>query len=152
MPQTASQTKPVLPSTATGRKRLLKLADLLKADAKNKKGVKFDLSAWGRIGDKREPLSCGTTACAVGLAIISGAFKREGLRAGQFSTSLLFPTYRHHSDWEATSAFFSITNDQAEWLFMDESYPVSHQQGARGERAVAKRIRDFVAGRASPAA
>jgi len=32
-----------LPSTARGRKRLLKVADLLDNDAKNKKSVRFDL-------------------------------------------------------------------------------------------------------------
>lgn len=138
------------PSTAVGRRRLLKLAGLLEADAKNKKGIKFDLSGWGRVGNEEKPISCGTTACAMGLAMVSGAFKREGLGGDLSSTWSLCPRFGHLSDWDATEAFFSITDDQAEWLFMDDSYPTSLRQGARGERAVAKRIRDFAAGKATP--
>jgi len=64
------------------KRRLLKLADLLEADAKNKKGVKFDLGTWGNLNEgtpEEEVISCGTTACAAGLAAMSGAFKKEGL-------------------------------------------------------------------------
>src|SRR5580704_5650057 len=61
------------------KRRLLKLADLLEADAKNKKGIQFDYHHWGSVGNREEPLSCGTSACALGLAAISGAFTRAGL-------------------------------------------------------------------------
>ena len=54
------------------KKRLLKLADLLEADAKNKKGIKFDYWATANLADPKEPISCGTSACAMGLAALSG--------------------------------------------------------------------------------
>lgn len=79
------------------KRRLLKLADLLEEDAANAKGVKFDLRVvachakkhkeaptspyddgrYFRPGE-RPTLDCGTAAGAVGLAVLSGAFKRQG--------------------------------------------------------------------------
>ncbi len=76
---------------------LLRFADLLEADANNPEGVKFDLGAWAQDSrldlnkmspDEVEqllypttietvPVNCGTAACALGLAAISGAFKDE---------------------------------------------------------------------------
>lgn len=77
---------------ATGKRRLLKLADMLEADAKNKKRIKFDLDFVGEPSSGEERMahwvgkikwkpevSCGTTACAMGLASISGEFKKAGL-------------------------------------------------------------------------
>ena len=63
------------------KRRLLKLADLLEADAENKTGVQFDLKGWGHSHDDDTPVavSCGTTACAMGLAVLSGAFADAGL-------------------------------------------------------------------------
>jgi hypothetical protein len=142
------------------KRRLLKLADLLEADAKNKKGVCFDLNVVAaKIVSKGEyrnhavkdvpTVDCRTAACAVGLACISGAFKRQGL------------TYRINRDWgldpkfgrrvgfdKVPTAFFEITEDQSDFLFMPESYEGA-TTGATGERKVATRIRDFVAGRAT---
>lgn len=73
----------------TGKRRALKLADLLEKDAKNKKGIRFDLSTVFTAtaleegkdipSDYVPEVSCGTTACAMGLAAISGEFKRAGL-------------------------------------------------------------------------
>lgn len=57
---------------AVYKKRLLKLADLLMKDARNKKGVMFDLSLLAKKenGGDPEP-TCGTKACAMGLAAIT---------------------------------------------------------------------------------
>ena len=142
------------------KRRLLKLADLLEADAKNKNGVKFDLGGWGHSIGREAPVSvsCGTTACAMGLAVLSGAFEKDGLRNnfGPEARSIvpeLIATGRRRKrlcGFEAVDALFDLTDKQSSWLFIDESYPPSKRAGARGERAVAKRIRAFVAGEARP--
>lgn len=133
------------------KRRLLKLADLLEADAKNKKGVKFDLSSWGHTngGDEAPFHSCGTTACAVGLAVVSGAFKRSGLKNLFVGDGTICPSYNGKSDWPATRDFFGLSIDESHYLFSEDHYPAEKSQGAIGERYVAKRIRDFVAGKIS---
>lgn len=138
-----------LPSTAVGRRRLLKLAGLLEADAKNKTGIKFDLAIWGSAEGEGAAVSCNTTACAMGLAVASGAFIRAGLRPMPKSGRLV-PRVGRLIGFDAAARLFSITNIESEWLFMDDYYDWSETRGARGERAVAKRIRGFVAGRATP--
>lgn len=97
--------------------RLTRMRDLLRADAANPTGVKFDLGTWAEPatwGDSRgnwsmppdtypvngdhysEPetvkvkVDCGTKACAFGLAAISGEFAKEGLTY-RFLKSGVFP-------------------------------------------------------------
>lgn len=143
-------------SKRTGNRRLLKLAAMLEADAKNKKGLQFDLGTVGRSSDydenaKFEPgLNCGTTACAMGLASLSGAFKRS---AG------LYYTIRYNEDIyntingrvvqfdRAAERIFGITNQEARHLFNPFDYPWNQRRGEVGEMAVAKRIRKLVAKR-----
>lgn len=128
------------------KRRLLKLADLLEADAKNRKGIKFDLSVWGEVGDADEPLSCGTTACAMGLAALSGSFMRAGLQH-RISCGILEIGF--NGDWDSIRAaqeLFDISREDAKDLFVHYSR-LKTTSGAAGERAVAKRIRDFVAGK-----
>jgi hypothetical protein len=126
------------------KRRLLKLADLLEKDAKNKKGIFFDLSVWGWVGNEEEPLSCGTTACAMGLAAISGAFKRQGLRCRFDEGGGIRIGFGRR--WDALLAarrLFGITDSEARQLFL-YSGDIAKIRGAAGERAVARRIRDFV--------
>jgi hypothetical protein len=129
------------------KKRLLKLADLLEKDAENKKGVKFDLMHWADTNedDKGEiPLDCKTKACAIGLACISGAFRKEGLGWKLDIFGCLTPYYNNSYGWNAVTTFFDIPREDAEKLFAWVSYKKSKTEGAKGERAVAKRIRKFV--------
>ena len=148
-----------LPSTARGRKRLLKVADLLDNDAKNKKSVRFDLDVivahsrlylqdgtdkWLTI-DKPE-LNCGTTACAIGLVCISGLFKDFSFIINHYNS--IQPVYKEYQGfYNATQVFFDINENEVEYLFTPSTYNKSEKKGARGERAVAKRIRQFVAGK-----
>ncbi len=147
------------------KRRLLKLADLLEADAKNKKGVSFDLAAWAKKKvDRDHPyfsvygfvprevveVSCNTAACAWGLAAISGEFKRQGVGYRITHEGNLIPTFERKTEIRAATAFFGISEDEAWFLFDPHKYPDSKRRGAVGERYVAKRIRDFVAGKASP--
>lgn len=147
------------------KRRLLKLADLLEADAKNKKGVSFDLTAWAKKRDAEVPdwfsthnftrgeivpVSCNTAACAWGLAAISGAFKKQGVGYMIAGSGMLLPTFEGRREIRAAIRFFDINKDQAWFLFDPEKYPAAFRKGAKGERYVAKRIRDFVAGKVSP--
>ena len=137
----------------TGKNRLLKLADLLEADAKNRKGVKFDLGLWGSTEDIENipvSVSCGTTACAVGLAVVSGAFKRSGLTNGASFQGKIVPKFEGELGFEAVEKFFNLSNRESDFLFTDEYYTDDQCKGAKGERAVAKRIRQFVADKVAP--
>lgn len=151
----------MIPSTPLGRRRLLKLADLLEEDANNKKGIKFDMETWGESKWKPD-MSCNTKACALGLAALSGRFRSSGLR------------YKIHDYWDEVGAgnsidigmrcddgtvdfdetnaacvLFNITEEQADFLFIDPAGVVGFN-GARGERKMAKLIRKFVAGEIGP--
>jgi hypothetical protein len=145
------------------KKRLLKLADLLEADAKNKKGIKFDLDYIAVKADVHPTkemtykpgevvaLDCGTAACAIGLACISGAFKRSGLTYRVDEYWGVEPVYGEHDGWgNAERAFFGLSDGEVEFLFQTWSYPHGKTKGAEGERYVAKRIRNFVAGKVAP--
>jgi hypothetical protein len=130
------------------KKRLLKLADLLEADAKNKTGVQFDLKGWGAGSGDEPSVDCGTKACAIGLACISGEFKKSGLsyrmmRGGGRWTIL--PAFDDTYGFAAVQKFFGLTSGQAENIFHALAYDTTSQTGAKGERAVAKRIRELVA-------
>jgi hypothetical protein len=147
------------------KERLLKLADLLEADAANPKGVKFDLAVWAApAGKAREfkngkpTLGCDTAACAVGLACLSGAFKRAGLTYelkdrcewDRESKEHITPLFNGTYGMRAVSLLFNIEEYEADWLFLPDEYLSRQRKGARGELAVAARIRAFVAGKAAP--
>ncbi len=140
-----------------GAARLLRLADMLTADAQNETGIKFDLGVWGevapgangRVGDPE--INCGTTACAVGLACLSKEFQAEGLNFDMHrSIARMIPIFidgdvewRH---WDAVTRFFGINEEQSYWMFSSQSYRWDLTKGATGELAVAERIREFVKG------
>lgn len=137
------------------KKRLLKLADLLEADAENPAGARFDLGTWAwSEGNDRFPtprsfkrLDCNTQACAVGIACLSGAFKDEGLRWRSLGDeNNIIPLFDGWDGFEAVEAFFSITHDESHFLFVNHKYRDLPTKGADGERVVANRIRDFVSG------
>lgn len=139
-------------SKRTGNRRLLKLADMLIGDARNKKGIMFDLGVVGRysnFGSVSEvvQLDCGTTACAMGLAAISGKFKRAGLSywIGHEDNQILTTINGHYVEYtDAAIRIFGISQDAADYLFSPWKYPQNIQKGAGSERFVAKRIKQFV--------
>lgn len=123
--------------------RLLKLAGLLEADAANRKGIMFDMSTWGRISDAKNPVSCNTTACAMGLAAISGKFKRAGLGYRMRGLNQILITMRGRDGAiSAAAELFDIPECQAHVLF---TVWRGTGRGARSERALARRLREFVA-------
>lgn len=95
-------------------------------------------------------MDCGTTACAMGLAALSGAFKHQGLRAETerrgdiIEVNVAMPNSRY--GLHAAMDLFNINYKAAEWLFTAEAYWHDPTRGSAGERAVAKRIRAVVAG------
>jgi hypothetical protein len=149
---------------ATFRRRLLKLASMLEADAKNPKGLKFDLDyigvkdGFGFVSDfvsytdgyekDFDPgLNCQTTGCAMGLAAMSGEFKRAGL-SYRVDGIWISPTiYGRESGYiSAAKRIFGVTEDEAEYLFSPDYYPQNKINGAKAERLVVRRIRSVVAG------
>jgi hypothetical protein len=142
---------------------LLKLADLLEADALNEKGVKFDLGYWAApaniantdlfpTNDTAIPVDCNTRACAMGLAVISGAFEDQGLHAsyhlahnGGYRMIPALPNpWRGtpYEDFEAAEKLFDIEHTDATYLF-DQAYYGDLTRGAEAELTVARRIRDL---------
>ena len=154
------------------KKRLLKLADLLEENAANRKGLKFDLDVIGETKMDEYgvpiavPMDCNTVGCAMGLAAISGVFKRAGLEYGIYAgidgqgkdiwevAVMMDDGDREYTDIDAAVPLFGINTEAAYWLFSGSGaynrYGANRMTGARAERMVAKRIRDFVAGKASP--
>lgn len=136
--------------------RLLKLAALLEKDAKTPTGVKFDLERWGKTERAKAfvKADCNTQACAIGLACISGIFKRDGLTFGlDEKDGTMFPVCQNQepswdymnelTGWRAVQSFFGITRCEARKLF--QSHKSRPSKGAKAEISVAKSIRTFVA-------
>lgn len=161
-PKVKKRRKATKPSRSTYRRRLLKLADMLEADAKNTKGLKFDLEHVGipsaffetdfdetfGLPDFKPEVSCGTTGCAMGLAAISGEFKKAGLSFMMRDDNIVVTAINGHGvDYIfAAERVFGLKQIGASFLFNPDWYPQSKIKGAVGERFVAKRIRSLVAG------
>lgn len=139
------------------KKRLLKLADLMDAvaDRDPKAGPKFDIATWGKTKtnsegladfDKHPVLSCGTAACILGEAALSGAFKRQGLKYDVNVFGHITVRLGADCGFEAAQSLFGITSEEADAIFSDsELYgPDRMPRGKRGARKAAKVIREFV--------
>lgn len=137
------------------KEKLLKLAALLRADADKPDGIKFDLGFWGITYDPDDDeveanldtskvLTCHTTACAIGLAAISGAFNEDGLGFFINKGDIEFTLHGTKIDGiDAAIKVFDLTYDQASYLFVDDAW-LDQTQEASGERQVAERIKRFV--------
>lgn len=148
---------------------LTRQAALLRRDAANPTGVKFDLSSWAEPAVDSElrnkastyrsfwkgdvevvPVSCSTKACAFGLAAISGEFKAEGLTyhinyRGDLIPRIITLDGIIHSGFTAAEVLFGIEGDDAEYLFDPDCYEET-PVGASGEIEVAQRIEHFIVG------
>lgn len=139
--------------------RLLKVAELLEADAANPTGIKFDLHGWAKPAeldwstyDRDEvhyekdaviPIDCNTAGCALGLVAISGIFKAEGFDYSISDLGYLHPEFGGHEGFDVAEAFFELPDDGdtriAYLLFDADKFSVS--KGAAAELEVARRIR-----------
>jgi hypothetical protein len=133
---------------------LLRLADLLEADATKDDGVRFTIDVWGTVSEPERPLSGSTTACGMGLAALSGAFHDTGLRyrldykSGIVIFMADWPTALIDMGRPMTAArcVFGLDEAQAEYLFLG-GWPCDTSEliGAARERRMAQVIRQFVA-------
>lgn len=152
--------------------RLRRLEALLRADAVNATGAKFDLGTWvapatsvdrvfeGESTPEAVPVNCNTSACAMGLAVLSGAFEADGLcayyqpvygQAGKTRGFQLIPAMKvadvddyQERGFGAAEQLFDISENDAVYLFDPGRYIVT--KGAEAEIDVADRIRDFCEG------
>lgn len=146
--------------------RLERLAKLLEQDAANPKGVQFNISQWagpawgdeheGAFPTKKIKVDCGTMACGMGLAALSGEFKKDGLTytlIGSTGSYMLCPTFMDNErsfpeeGFDAAEALFEIARGHVEYLFDADYYPEEMHKGAKGELYMAKRIRALIAGK-----
>lgn len=157
--------------------RLMMLASLLREDAANDKGAQFDLGTWAspsdNVGvgyDSRElgvdpkpgssdrvvpddnlpKVSCGTTACALGLAMLSKRFEQFGLHGGYYVTTMapgqtsvaLVPMCNGEDGFEAGAQLFDISTEDSRYLFDPDCYYGTPRE-KEGELLVAERIEAF---------
>lgn len=129
--------------------RLERLAVILDGYQPGDNRLEFDLHQWTEPKMKRggflwlQQVECGTKACAVGLACLSGVFASEGFSAYRNYRRRLVPTFKDKENWAAVRMFFGLSKKQALRLFEDKSYPES--KGPIAANAVACRIRSMIA-------
>jgi hypothetical protein len=135
--------------------RLRRLAMLLDV-YRDSSTPRFDLQSWGASKTQRGGFlwlrqhTCGTAACAVGLACGSGVFAEEGLTYSSDKKGGLTPMFGELEGWNAVKLFFDLEQDQAVRLFAEHSYAVT--EGEAAAQAVAARIREMIAPHDAPGA
>jgi hypothetical protein len=117
---------------ATGKRRLLKLADFLEGGSIPR--GKFNMKIVASDVENGR-LACGSSACACGWASIIPSFRRAGYRLSEDGAVSL---YAGHLGWDAVAAFFDISPDDADDTLFGQHFPNSR-------KACAQRIRKFVA-------
>lgn len=128
---------------ATGKRRLLKLADVLDTIPRKR----FDYDEWvGPDWEGAPDLSCGATACALGWATTVPAFRRLGLSLVKLSYGgadpvLRVPGKRNAYKQDAAARLFNLTEIETEYLFL----PTETELNATAKQ-VARKIRRFVQG------
>lgn len=130
---------------------LLKLANLLDTNAANPNGVKFDYDYWGHVPrDTEVAMNCGTTACALGLAAISGQFPGLSYVMGRWDPhikaywlEITDSEKRIGSPFLYAATVFDIPRGDAKLLFLHMHIT---KNGAEGERQLAGIIRRYVNG------
>jgi hypothetical protein len=102
-------------------RRLTKLRDHM---LHNVKDEKFNFAHWVSavaVGNAafygEAPPSCGMIACAGGHACGIPSFRKAGLKLERFDDRLC-PSFRTHKGTLALSAFFDITVEEADYLFL----------------------------------
>lgn len=157
-PKVKVEVKTKIEFSDKAKKRLLRLAKLLRKDAKCKTGIKFNMGDWGSTEDvdTKIGMNCGTQACALGLAAISGEFKRDGL---SFKTTADSPfcdpvntvdfTYkgRECNAIEAAMATFDIPQCVADYIFGGDATVRTNGEGAKAEIEMAEIIEGVCKGK-----
>lgn len=107
--------------------RLQRLIHILETAHETKQVDFFDLTCWYVPYHEADPKipsenlftghTCGTAACALGLACMDPEFKAQGLKM------ILGPQYFHHQSYLAGAAFFDIDYEDSKYLFRTNAYP-----------------------------
>lgn len=102
---------------------------------------------YGLVHDIKKPMAvdCNTTACGIGLAAISNAFKDAGLSFKFFPQQNYMAFYVDGRSMEGTQAaaeIFNITPTNADMLF--GGFGQEETTGKAAELELAARIREFV--------
>lgn len=121
--------------TATGKKRLLKLAAFLEKLPAKKFNLNVVVEGEGLPNHKTK--ECGATACAIGWC------PRALPNAAKYIDDNVVPIgcLNSYQSYEQTGMeLFDITYDQSDFLFSPSRYPESH----RSNKYVAARIKTFV--------
>jgi hypothetical protein len=126
------------------KERLLRLADLLEKNAE-KGVVRFDMCSWASFSDPKKPVSCGTSVCALGLAALSGAFRKDGLgyiitRSGNM---LFYWDGKETDGYTAAQKLFRIDWRLAYGLFEPRGNSAA-DVGKKAELRKAREIREVV--------
>lgn len=148
--------------------RLKALSNLLRADAANPKGAKFDLAAWSGYDDghgnnnhnyvldrkgkptKTPTMSCDTFVCALGLAALDPEFNKAGLNftvmpRQRGDTAWMVPEFNGSTGMEAGALFFEISVNDSQYLFDPSCYDHAIEE-AEGELIVAERVDNLING------
>lgn len=128
------------------RNRLTKLRELLLLDARRKRGIKFDMSTFGIVKDGGAPgMDCGTRACALGLAALSGQFRGLSLSIDCYSIARILWKGSYIGAFHAGELAFDIPDSLAWTLFT--SGVMKKSKGAAAERELAGLIKNILAGK-----
>lgn len=122
---------------------------------RQKMQLEYDLDA-GKYGMPEG--SCGTSACAVGLAMLDEGFITEGLKTAlavdtewtgegyRVKGYIALPQYEGEDNFDAVELFFGIDCATTRYLFQSLHYPADLRTHAEGERYVAARIERLLDG------
>ena len=127
---------------------LLQLADILEANANNEHGAKFDLCTIGTFDPSEiaPAMNCGTTACGMGIAALSGAFPRLGYTIKRFDDEAQIQCTIDGDECGylgAAMTVFGLNVHEARILF-DPQYSSRPNEGREGELALVSDIRTLV--------
>jgi hypothetical protein len=94
------------------RERLENVIRVLKEDKGN---FTFDMSIWLN--------GCKTAGCAIGSCTLDPWFQARGLREKIYYHNRI-PLFNARTDWEAVWAFFGLTEDEGDYLFLSTEYDI----------------------------
>lgn len=126
---------------ATGKRRLLKLADFLETKVPLNR---FDMCHFaGAVADGRP--ACGTSACAAGWAATIPSFRAVGFRLINSRTMGIYPGLGRARGWAALEKFFVLNRMQVCELFDTHDPRTKTMNNLHSALAAAQRIRNLVA-------
>jgi hypothetical protein len=138
----------------------LDLLELLATELEVQTKIPFNYSYWVGMEWAGDPeISCGTTACAAGLATTMQVFRDLGLRLGRNRWDVGMPVFGGLVGEEAMAGVLDISIDEARYLFLPDIYLPNENEnenenetcedlspeGSATAKEVAAHIRAFVA-------